>query len=188
MLLAVVLLYVGAVLVVNGIWLVGQARAAEAPGGGALLLDNREVAVMNIFTGFVGVAAAVTLGVKGNTDGDIATVRSAGFILLFAFTYLWVAFNQFLNVSGHAFGWYCLFVAITAVPAGIFTLADADGNAASIYLGLAWFAWAVLWFLFWMLLALERPIARITGLLTILEGIVTAWVFGFLLLEDVIAF
>jgi hypothetical protein len=79
-------------------------------------------------------------------------------------------------------------VAITAVPAGIFTLADADGNAASIYLGLAWFAWAVLWFLFWMLLALERPIARITGLLTILEGIVTAWVFGFLLLEDVIAF
>jgi putative amide transporter protein len=187
MLLAVVLLYVGAVLVVNGIWLVGQARAAESPGG-ALLLDNREVAVMNIFTGFVGVAAAVTIGVKGNTDGDIAAVRSAGFILLFAFTYLWVAFNQFLNVSGHAFGWYCLFVSITAVPAGIFTLADADGNAASIYLGLAWFAWAILWFLFWMLLALERPIGRITGWVTILEGIATAWVFGFLLLEDVIAF
>ena len=30
MLLAVVLLYVGAVLGVNGIWLVGQARAAAA--------------------------------------------------------------------------------------------------------------------------------------------------------------
>ena len=31
MLLAVVLLYVGAVLGVNGIWLVGQARAAAEP-------------------------------------------------------------------------------------------------------------------------------------------------------------
>ena len=84
MLLAVVLLYVGAVLGVNGIWLVGQARAAAEPvaaraGGAAepipagaaavggadpgaapakrnpLLLEGREVAVINIFTGFVGV-------------------------------------------------------------------------------------------------------------------------------------
>jgi putative amide transporter protein len=79
-------------------------------------------------------------------------------------------------------------VAITAIPAGIFTLVDANGNAASIYLGLAWFAWAVLWFMFFLLLALERPIARVTGYVTVLEGIATAWVFGFLLLEDKISF
>jgi hypothetical protein len=197
MLLGIVLLYVGAVLVVNGIWLIGQATAAEAtagPGGAVALeahptfLQNREVAVINIFTGFVGLVAAVTLAVQGNAAQDIASIRASGFILLFAFTYLWVAFNQFLNAGGHAFGWYCLFVAITAVPAGIFTLTDANGNAASIYLGLAWFAWAVLWFMFFLLLALERPIARITGYVTVLEGIATAWVFGFLLLEDKISF
>jgi hypothetical protein len=200
MLLGIVLLYVGAVLLVNGIWLIGQATAAEAtaaPGaqGGAVaveahptFLQNREVAVINIFTGFVGLVAAVTLAVQGNAAQDIASIRASGFILLFAFTYLWVAFNQFLNAGGHAFGWYCLFVAITAVPAGIFTLTDANGNAASIYLGLAWFAWAVLWFMFFLLLALERPIARITGYVTVLEGIATAWVFGFLLLEDKISF
>ena len=75
----------------------------------------------------------------------------------------WVAYNQFMNVSGHAFGWYCLFVALTAIPAGIYSFANADGNDASIYLRIDWFAWAVLWFLFFVLLALGRPIARLTG-------------------------
>jgi putative amide transporter protein len=199
MLLGVVLLYVGVVPIVNGIWLIGQARVAEAQaapaGGGAVALEshptfmeNREVAVLNIFTGFVGIVAAVTLAVQGNQNEDIASIRSAGYILLFAFTYVWVAFNQFLNVRGHAFGWYCLFVAITAIAAGIYTFSDANGNDASIYLGVCWFAWAVLWFMFFLLLALERPIARITGWLAILEGIGTSWVFAILLLQDELAF
>lgn len=203
MLLGVVLLYVGVVLIVNGIWLIGQARVAAAapapagPGGGAAVaaaeshptfIENREIAVLNIFTGFVGVVAAVTLAVQGNQDGDIASIRGAGYILLFAFTYIWVAFNQFLNVNGHAFGWYCLFVAITAVVAGAYTFSNADGNDASIYLGVAWFAWAVLWFMFFLLLALERPIARITGWVAILEGIGTSWVFAILLLQEELAF
>lgn len=204
MLLGVVLLYVGAVLVINGIWLLGQARLAEVrakpaggPGGGAAavavethptFIQNREIAVLNIFTGFVGVVAAVTLAVQGNQDEDIASIRAAGYILLFAFTYIWVAFNQFLDAGGHAFGWYCLFVAITAVAAGIYTFSNADGNDASIYLGVDWFAWAVLWGLFFLLLTLERPIARLTGWVAIVEGIGTAWVFAILLLEEELAF
>lgn len=215
MLLAVVLLYVGAVLGVNGIWLIGQARAAAEPtpatvgegaevagsvgGRGAepalaaaerspLLLQNREVAVINIFTGFVGVVIALILLVQGAIGNDLASIRGGGFILLFAFTYLWVAFNQFLNAGGRAFGWYCLFVAVTAIPAGIYTLQHAGGNPAEVWLGLNWFAWAVLWALFWALLALERPIARITGWVTIVEGIVTAWALGFVVLIGALAF
>jgi putative amide transporter protein len=126
--------------------------------------------------------------IQGNRDGDLASVRGAGYILLFAFTYLWVAANNFLNAGGRAFGWYCLFVAITAVPAGIWALSNADGNDASIYLGICWFAWAILWFLFFMLLALDRPVARVAGIVAVVEGIATAWVFGILLLEDQIAF
>jgi hypothetical protein len=232
MLLGVVLLYVGAVLVVNGIWLVGQARAASAaarvparatagdaaavrvPAGAVardaaagqelggevvaeppsraeaspLFIQNREVAVLNIFTGFIGVVAAVTLLVQGNRVGDLASVRASGFILLFAFTYLWVAANQFLNAGGRAFGWYCLFVAITAIPAGIYTLQAANGNTAVIWLGIDWFAWAVLWALFWALLALERPIAGITGWVTILVGVGTAWAFAIAILEGKVVF
>ena len=199
MLLGVVLLYVGAVLVINGIWLVGQARAARlepAPAGGPTedvtahptFIENREVAVLNIFTGFIGVVAAVTLAVQGNQNGDLASIRAAGYILLFAFTYFWVAANQFLGAGGHAFGWYCLFVAITAVAAGSYTLADAAGNSASIYLGVDWFAWAFLWGLFFGLLALGRPIGRFTGWVAVLEGIGTSWVFAILLLQDSLAF
>lgn len=200
MLLGIVLLYVGAVLAVNGIWLLGQARVAAAPApsgpaGSAIALEghpsfiqNREISVLNIFTGFIGIVAAVTLAVQGNANEDIASIRGAGYILLFAFTYLWVAFNQYLNAGGHAFGWYCLFVAITAIPAGIFTLTAASGNTASIWLGLDWFAWSFLWFLFFLLLALERPIARFTGWVAIVEGIATAWILAILLLEDKISF
>jgi putative amide transporter protein len=214
MLLGVMLLYVGAVLVVNGIWLVGQARAAEpepaappagpaaATAGGAAattavttpaeshpaFISNREIAVINVFTGFVGLVTAVTSIVSGNANGDLAAVRGGAYILLFAFTYLWVAYNQYANAGGHAFGWYCLFVAITAIVAGIYTFSDANGNSASIYLGVDWLAWAVLWFMFFLLLALERPIARITGWFTILVGIGTSWVFAILLLQDELAF
>jgi putative amide transporter protein len=208
MLLGVVLLYVGAVLVVNGIWLIGQARAAAAvPNPAAtteaatvsnpaltraeaspLFIQNREIAVLNIFTGFVGVVAAVTLLVQGNRVGDLASIRASGFILLFAFTYLWVAANQFLNAGGRAFGWYCLFVAITAIPAGIYTLQAANGNAAVIWLGIDWFAWAVLWAMFWALLALGRPIALITGWVTVLVGAGTSWAFAIAILEGKVTF
>src|SRR4051794_761883 len=130
MLLGVMLLFVGAVLIVNGIWLIGQARAAELapPGepvpvpGGAVegegvtdrrsavaaaavenhptYIQNREVTVLNIFTGFVGVAVSTTLLVQGNSHSDLASIRAGGFIFLFAFTYLWVAINGFLGAGG----------------------------------------------------------------------------------------
>lgn len=217
MLLGMVLLYVGAVLVINGIWLVGQARAAsmaraavpvgggeppiagdvafvaDAPTAEAIerspaFINDREVAILNVFTGFVGIVAAVTLAIHGNANADNAEIRAAAYILLFAFTYLWVAYNQFAPVNGHAFGWYCLFVAMTAVAAGIYAFSNADGNDATIYLGVDWIAWAVLWFMFFVLLALERPIARITGFVAILEGIGTSWVFAILLLQDELTF
>jgi putative amide transporter protein len=223
MLLGVVLLYVGVVLAVNGIWLLGQARAAAASssaelaheaaageelagremGGGSvsvvtraeakaeaspLFIQNREVAVLNVFTGFIGVVAALTLLVQGSLSNDLASVRGAGYILLFAFTYLWVSVNQYLNAGGRAFGWYCLFVAITAIPAGIYTLQSADGNTATIWLGINWFAWAVLWALFWALLVLELPIARLTGWLAIAEGIGTAWALAIAVLEGKLSF
>jgi putative amide transporter protein len=231
MILGVVLLYVGAVLAVNGIWLIGQALAASRAARGAaarpaagnpttyggdtsaaeaaaageelagervisvpraerspLFINNREIAILNIFTGFIGVVGAAVLLAQGNSAGDLASVRAAGFILLFAFTYLWVAYNQFVNAGGRALGWYSLFVAITAVPAGIYVLQAADGNTALIWLGIDWFAWALLWGMFWALLTLELPIGLITGVVALIEGIGTSWALGFAVLEGKLAF
>jgi hypothetical protein len=234
MLLGVVLLYVGVVLIVNGIWLIGQARAAaaasqmpametaavrsavgrglaeEAAAGqelagepvtpppilnaqaSPLYIQNREVSILNIFTGFIGVAVSILYLVLGGTARlavlGLPSVRASGFILLFAFTYLWVAYNQYANAGGRALGWYSAFVAITAIPAGIYTLTAGNLTTADIWLGVNWFAWAVLWAMFFALLTLELPIARITGWVAILEGIGTSWALAIAILEGKLAF
>jgi hypothetical protein len=235
MILGVVLLYVGAVLAVNGIWLIGQAltasRAAKAAvanpaaagnpttyGGGSsaaeaaaeaaageelagervisvpraeaspLFISNREIAILNIFTGFIGIVVAAVLLAQGNSAGDLASIRGGGFILLFAFTYLWVAYNQYANAGGRALGWYSLFVAVTAIPAGIYVLQAAAGNTALIWLGADWFAWAVLWAMFWGLLTLELPIALITGVVALVEGVGTSWALAIAILEGKLSF
>lgn len=166
--IGLVLLYVGAVLFVNGIWLLGR-------------IENREIAILNVFTGIVGLVVAVF----AVAQGDLASIQLAAYVLLFAFTYLWVAYNQYAGAEGSGLGWYCLFVAVTAVPVAIITLGQAD-SVFLIWLGLNWVAWAVLWFLYFLLLALKRPIQKVTAYVTSVEGIATAWVPGFLLLNGYI--
>ena len=232
----VVLLYVGVVLIVNGIWLIGQARAAAAAarmpametaavgstvrGGGyageaaagqelggeavavppprgaeanPLFIQNREVAILNIFTGFIGLVIAITFIVDGGLAripaAGLPSIRAGGAILLFAFTYLWVAYNQYANAGGRALGWYSLFVAITAIVFGVYTVQATPGsNTADLWLAGNWFAWAVLWGMFWALLSLELPIARITGWVAVLEGAGTAWALAIALLWGKLAF
>jgi len=233
----VVLLYVGVVLIVNGIWLVGQARAAAITarmparetaavgstirGGGGyagdaaagqelggeqvavppprdgeahpLFIQNREVAILNIFTGFIGVAIAVTFIVDGGLAKDpavgLASIRNGGAILLFAFTYLWVAYNQYANAGGRALGWYSAFVAITAVVFGVYTVQNTpDSNTADLWLAGNWFAWAILWAMFFALLTLDLPIARITGYVAVIEGVGTSWALAIALLWGKLAF
>jgi len=185
--------------------LAGEAAAGQELGGeqvvapprisgeaSPLFIQNREVSILNIFTGFVGVAIAILYVVLGATARlpalGLPSVRASGFILLFAFTYLWVAYNQYANAGGRGLGWYSLFVAITAIPAGIYTLQGANGNAATIWLGINWFAWAVLWAMFFALLTLERPIALITGWVAVIEGIGTSWAFAIAILEGKLTF
>jgi hypothetical protein len=167
--IGLVLLSVGAVLSVNGIWLMGK-------------IQNREIAILNVFTGLVGFTVAVVAVVQGG----IANVRLAAYVLLFAFTYLWVAYNQFIGADGTGLGWYSLFVAVTAVPVAVITLAGAN-TPFLVWLGINWIAWAVLWFLYFLLLALKRPITRLAAWLTTLEGIGTAWIPGFLVLNGYLA-
>jgi hypothetical protein len=196
MLLGVVLLYVGVVLIVNGIWLIGQARltavgeaGAEAAEAHPTFIQNREVSVLNLFTGFVGVVAAVTQMVQGNSQGDLGQVRGGGFILLFAFTYLWVAYNQYANAGGRGLGWYSAFVAVTAIVFGVYTVqATPDSNTADLWLAGNWFAWAILWAMFFALLTLELPIARLTGWAAIVIGIGTSWALAIALLWGKLAF
>ncbi|NAZ18151.1 transporter, partial [Glutamicibacter soli] len=57
------------------------------------------------------------------------------------------------------------------------------GTPTEIWLASNWLIWGVLWFMYFLLLALGRPILRPTAWVTLLAGIVTGWLPGFLLLD-----
>jgi hypothetical protein len=59
-------------------------------------------------------------------------------------------------------------------------------SAWGVWFGLSWAAWGVLWFLFWVLLVLQKPIAKFVGGLTVAQGIFTGWLPGYLLLEGIL--
>ena len=82
-------------------------------------------------------------------------------------------------------GWFSLFVAITVVPIAIEGLAGAQ-TFTDTWLGLNWAIWAVLWFMYFLLLALKRPILQATAVVTLLTGIITGWLPGFLLLQGML--
>jgi hypothetical protein len=170
MLLGLALLYVGAVLFLNGIWLMGG-------------IDDREIWVINVFVG--GITLLIALFLAFGSGADAGSIKAAGLTLLFTFTYLWVAINRHQDVDGRGLGWFSLFVAITVVPVALDTLANAQGTW-DVWFGLSWAAWAVLWFMYFLLLALKKPIAKITGLVTSVQGVLTGWLPGYLLLDGVL--
>lgn len=167
MLLGLALLYVGAVLFLNGLWLLGR-------------IDDREIVVINVVSGFV--TLCVALSSAFGAGADAASIRGAALTLLFTTTYLWVAYNRFSGTDGRGLGWFSLFVTITVVPVAIGALRAAQ-SGTDIWLGLNWVAWAVLWFMFFLLLALKWPILRATGIVTVVVGVLTGWLPGILLLD-----
>ena len=170
MLLGLALFYVGAVLILNGLWMLGR-------------IGDREIPVINLFAG--GLSLLVALKLAFGEGADLASVKAAALSLLFSFTYLWVAINRFSGADGRGLGWFSLFVAITAVPVAIDVLGSA-GTPGEWWLGLSWVAWSILWLMFYLLLARNRPIARLTAFTAIGQGVLTGWVPGYLLLVGAI--
>jgi putative amide transporter protein len=167
MLAGLALFWVGAVLCLNGLWLLDR-------------IGDKEIAVIDIFVG--GVTLLVSLYLAFGPGADLSSVKSAALLLLFTFTYFWVAVNRYNGADGRGLGWFCLFVAITAIPVTFQTLHDAT-TTWGVWLGLCWAAWGILWLLFWVLLVMQRPIGKLVGAITVIEGILTGWLPGYLLLN-----
>jgi hypothetical protein len=167
MLLGLALLYVGAVLTLNGLWLLGK-------------IEDREIAFINVVSGFI--TLCVALYSAFGPGANAGSVRAAALTLLFTTTYLWVAYNRVVTVDGRGLGWFSLFVAITVVPVAVGAFRD-SADIASLWMAFNWTAWAVLWFMYFLLLALKRPILPATGMATLLIGIFTGWLPGMLMLE-----
>ena len=153
---AVGLLYVGAVLFVNGLALMG-------------LVKGTSMIPMNLFVGLLQVITPLYLIFTAR--GDQAVIIGASGLFLFGFTYLYVAMNNAFDYDGTGLGFFSLFVAITAVVysywnfSGYAFLKVGDNNVGDL-LGVLWATWAVLWFFFFLVLGLGK-----TGL-TVFTG---AW-------------
>src|SRR5918995_5250625 len=161
------LLYVGAVLVVNGLMLLG-------------LVEARAAAPLNFFVGGLQVITPTYL--IFTAGGDANTILSASGIYLFGFTYLYVGFNLLGGLDGTGLGWFSAFVAGCAIVYAGLNFGRFDDPA----FGVIWLYWAVLWGLFFAVLGLKREeLTRFTGAVAVVAGVVTAAVPAFMLLLGV---
>jgi putative amide transporter protein len=154
----VALMFTGAVLLANGLALMGQVEA-------------RSCAAINLFVGGLDLVVALQAGFTGDTF-------TMGKVLLFGFTYLWLAYNSLMRVEdARAFGWYCAVVAVLAFPTAAITFSD-----GSEWFGAFWLIWGALWLLFFVMLGLGiKGMDMFAGLVTVAIGVGTALVPGYLM-------
>jgi len=157
--LGVALFFIGAVLIVNGIGLTGR-------------IEPKDSALFNLLVGLL----ALLLNVIGLLHaGATSDYFGAAGGLLFAFTYLYLAGVQWWGLKGVGLGWYCLFVAVSALVYAALSF------GSDVRVGIMWLLWASLWFLFFLALGLQRT-WRLLPAYTVVIGIVTCWVPGMLML------
>ena len=163
--LGVCLLFVGIVLINNGVC-------------SLLKVDPKSSAVMNVFVGFLSLFINFVSIVQGNYYG-------AGAGLLFGFTYLFIAACNIFRLDTRPFAVFSSFVAVNAVVFGI-----VEGVTGSAKLGISpdwrwapiWWLWAILWGSAFFTDILKKDLGKFVPCLQILEGVITAWVPGVLLL------
>jgi len=161
------LLYVGAVLFINGLMLLGA-------------IPGKSAGILNFFVGGMQVIFP-TLIILG-ADGDQATIYGAAGLYLFGFTYLYVGILQFTGISGEGLGWFSLFVAACAAVIGFLSFTPVGNDPV---FGVIWLIWAVLWFLFFLVLGLGKTsLTRTTGWFTVFISHMTGTIPAFLLLLD----
>lgn len=163
------LLFVGAVLLLNGLAVLER-------------LDGRSAAAMNLFGGALLLAAGLyealparDLSVASNVD----TIIKASGALVFAFTYLYVGINGYTGDQGDGLGWFCGWAAALSA-----VLAAANfGRLDDPREGVLWLLWVVLFASFFVLLALKREDYRtLVGWITLIESVITASVPGILMM------
>ncbi|WP_037354888.1 AmiS/UreI family transporter [Amycolatopsis orientalis] len=144
------LLYVGAVLLVNGLMLLGRVPA-------------RSAAALNLFVGGLQCVTPTVLIIQAH--GDSEAILGASGLFLFGFTYLYVGIANLAGLEPEGIGWFSLFVAAAAlVYAGLAFWRQDDP-----VFGVIWLSWALLWGLFFLVLGLGREqLTRFTGWTTVL--------------------
>jgi hypothetical protein len=150
------LLFVGIVLLVNGLNSLG-------------LVPARSAGVLNLFVGSLQVVLPTIILIQNSTDA--AVINATWPTYLFGFTYLYFGFNLLYKLEPEGFGWYSAFVAAIA---GYYALISIQSDPV---FAVIWLTWAIMWTLFFLLLALGKSqLTRFTAWFLILLGIPTCTV------------
>jgi putative amide transporter protein len=158
------LLYVGAVLFLNGMLLLG-------------FVEPKAAGVFNVFVGALQVVTPTVLIIQAG--GDPLVILAASGIYLFGFTYLYVGINLLAGLDSTGVGYFSLFVSISALGFSFANFDVLDDNA----FGVIWLYWSFLWFLFFLLLGRKKSgLTTYTGYVTAIQGWVTAAIPAYLIL------
>lgn len=163
------LIYVGCVLMINGIGMLQK-------------FDGKALAIMNFFTGSLYVVInIVNLSFAVFSGADISAFYGVATSMLFGFTYLFVGFTDWFNLDGRPLAWYCFFVAVNTVPCAIISLLGGDVRFCII-----WLCWGVLWLLYWIAGGLPNVKlgSKVVPVATLLVSVCTCWIPGFMLLAN----
>lgn len=157
------LMFVGAVLFINGLLFLGK-------------VDAKGAATFNLFVGALQVAIPFYLIATASSTDELLLASG---IFLFGFTYLYVGISNLAGQEPAGLGWYSCWVAIMAAAFGVTEIVKFDEPT----IGLLWLQWSVLWGLFFLILALgyER-LTTVTGVLTVILAFTTCTIPGYLLL------
>jgi putative amide transporter protein len=159
------LLFVGAVLFINGMLLLGK-------------VDARAAGVFNLFVGALQVLTPTYLIFAA--AGDPTRILAASGIYLFGFTYLYVGVGLLAGLDSTGVGYYSLFVAVAALGYSFVNFRLLKDYP----FGVIWLYWAFLWFLFFLLLGLKMDgLNTYTGWVTAIQGWVTGVIPAALLLS-----
>jgi len=164
--LGISMLFVGAVLLLNGLMLLG-------------IVDRKPVGVFNILVATICTVMAINNHIHATTMSDhLATANT----LLFAFTYFMVAANALFDLDGRALGWFSLYVAVATIPNALFSFTHGD-----LLMGIIWCAWGFLWLLFFLEGALHnKGAAKLAPYSAILIGVILTGIPGYMMLFDVL--
>lgn len=154
---------VGVVLLVNGLVMLN-------------VVPPRSAAPLNLFVGAIQIVFPTIILIQ--SGGDPAVAAATWPTYLFGITYLYYGLNIIFDLEPEVFGWFCGFVAVAAAYQAI-TTAAADPIFAVI-----WLTWAIMWSLFFALLALDaQKLTPFSGWFLVLLGVPSCSISSIFLLE-----
>ncbi|WP_042351428.1 AmiS/UreI family transporter [Bacillus massiliigorillae] len=129
--------------------------------------ETKSVAIFNFFVGILQIIIPLYLIMV--SDQNTWTIYGYTATFLFGLTFLYVSFTFYKGMDGSGLGWFSAWVTMIA----IFYAFVSAFHFQNYVQALTWVMWAFLWYLFYVLNVLKKPIADYVGKVAFVQSFVT---------------